>query len=66
MPAATHVLFESSSGYALFRAKLVEEIGAKVRIQTHKTVKLFRELIQPLGKRCSGLHSGPSQVWENG
>lgn len=30
MSVATHVLFESSSGYALFKAKLVEEIGAKV------------------------------------
>ncbi|KAF8305211.1 Nop-domain-containing protein [Clavulina sp. PMI_390] len=29
MAAATHVLFESSSGYALFKAKLVEEIGSK-------------------------------------
>ncbi|KAF9510992.1 hypothetical protein BS47DRAFT_1347316 [Hydnum rufescens UP504] len=27
--AATHVLFESSSGYALFESKLVEEIGLK-------------------------------------
>lgn len=27
---ATHVLFESASGYALFKAKQVEEIGAKV------------------------------------
>jgi nucleolar protein 56 len=31
MAPATHVLFESASGYALFEAKLVEEIGAKVR-----------------------------------
>ena len=45
---ATHVLFESASGYAIFEVKQHEEIGAKSKgVQdTFSDISLFGKMVQ--------------------
>jgi nucleolar protein 56 len=43
----THVLFESASGYAIFEAKLTEEVGARSRAvqQSIEDVAKFTKMV---------------------
>lgn len=51
---ATHVLFESASGYAIFEAKQQEEIGAKT-----KAVQASIEDLQKFGKMVQLISFSP-------
>ena len=48
--AATHVLFESASGYAVFEVKMVEAIGAKTQVvqESMQDLHKFGKMVQLL------------------
>lgn len=75
MAPATHLLYESASGYALFEAKLVEEIGTKVCSSSvsmacmYSDKKLRRKKSKSRSRTCTSLerwssssHSSLSKV----
>ena len=64
MTAPTHILFESSSGYALFESRTVEEIGSKVRCTSYVIFVLSKN--RDLERRCPKIYSRPLQVRKDG